>query len=128
MTLRKKLASAAVGAAAAATLVLGVANPANAAGTKSYNAYTTDGCAYVEFDSYGEHFKISDGCFDGYGVAVQFKLGSSGTVYTRFNHNGGYTTVDDDESFAEGAVVYFRACVSTGTTIKYCGAWTYATA
>ncbi|WP_436774534.1 hypothetical protein [Yinghuangia sp. YIM S09857] len=126
--MRRKLTSACLGIAAVTSLVVGTGGQATAAGDKVYaatinNNWRYNGCAVAWFESYGEKFRVYDGCADGHSTAVKYRLDtqSSGAYYKR-NYNGAGTTVFHDNSWKEGRVIYMQACVMEGAKELGCGA------
>lgn len=79
----------------------------------------TGGCYFMPgnvgvgcFEDYGEIFKARDTVSDGHSVVTQWKVGSSSTVHSLWDHNGaGNGWVTNNSSIAEGTKVIMRFCV-----------------
>ncbi len=108
--------------------VFGSFGMAQAAGHENYSITSPDAGATAEFASYGEHFWLQDQLCDGKVPRLQYKVGTGGSVTTLENHGGCHTDpARFDESYAEGTVIYFRACNVSGN-YDNCSQWLKATA
>lgn len=129
-TLSRRLLSGAGAVGAAAATMLYVAAPASAA-TEIYSVSTYRSGDYAAsagseaFYTDDDSFHICDNSTDGAGVIGYWKVGSSGTVHSKYNGNGFNTCVPSDEDFAESATLYIRVCLRNDGTVvsSTCSGW-----
>jgi hypothetical protein len=126
---RRLLSTTGVVGAAAATMLY-VTSPASAA-VSSYDVDTASSGDYLYqagtewFYPSDDSFNICDNWSDGAGVIGYWKVGSSGTVHSKYDGNGFGECVTSDQDFAESATIYIKVCLrDDGTVVSgTCSSW-----
>jgi len=102
------------------------------AGSNAY-ARLLDSCggsygdAWAYFNADGEIFTAYDNCVDGHSAVTRWKIGTSSTIHTLWDHSG--AGGGDDATFngaiAEGVTVRVQACTGEygDRSIVQCTAW-----
>jgi hypothetical protein len=129
-TLGRRLLSAAGAVGAATATMLYVASPASAA-IERYTSSTVNSGDYVsaagsnDFYTDGDSFAICDNSTDGAGVIGYWRVGSSGTVQSKYNGNGFAECVTSNQDFAESATIYIRVCLRDNGVVQNgtCSGW-----
>jgi len=94
----------------AATVV--VMAPTNAlADTSSCSAPASTCAGKVEFQSYGEVFRIYDQSADGHSAVLQYWLSDGTGPYWGWNSGGNGTVVTVDLDLPEGDWIFYKACL-----------------
>lgn len=128
--LARRLLSGAGAVGAATATMLYVASPASAA-IERYTSSTVASGGFVtaagsnDFYTDGDYFAICDNSTDGAGVIGYWKVGSSGTVQSKYNGNGFAECVTSNQDFAESATIYFRVCIRDNGVVQdgTCSGW-----
>ncbi len=91
----------------------------------------------VWFDSDGEHFYLTDTSADGHSAAAEICAPTLPNCTIRsiriWNSDGHGTTLNYDDSYAEGTTVYYRPCIGEWNggnpyTLACNSGWTHGTA
>lgn len=129
-TMARRLLSAAGAAGVASATMIYAATPASAE-ISSYDVATYESGSYLDeagsesFVTDGDWFNICDNWSDGAGVIGYWKVGSSGTVHSKYNGEGFGKCVTSNQDFAESATIYIRVCLrNDGNVVSgTCSAW-----
>lgn len=132
MSIFRQRIFAGAGATAALTAAMAFAATPASATTFSVSTYPSgkysQGQGFMDFDNYGEHFRVCDVWADGAGTIGYWKIGTGGSSHSIYAGGGAQTCEERNEAIAEGTDIYIKVCLRDNGTVvtATCSAWRYA--